>query len=128
MGQHWRFTGHPLVANHTDREGAKLSAELVDDDLSELVRNAVNVMDGEDLTHYVRWNFRNLLAALDPGDVEPAEYMALNVVLAKAMSRKLGAADSTQAAAVVGVLTDSRLRLVPPMRQPRSETAAGDSG
>lgn len=66
-----------------------MTAKAVNDDLSQLVKNAVNVIDDDGLADYVRWNFINLLDALDPEDIEPAEFMALNVVLAKAMSRKL---------------------------------------
>lgn len=58
-------------------------------DLTELVGNAVKVIAGDDLAHYVRWNFKNLLNELQPADIEPDEYMALNVILAKALSRKL---------------------------------------
>lgn len=83
------FTGHPQVTINFTHWGTTLSAELVNDDLSQLVKNAVNVVDGDELAHYVQWNFKQLLHHLRPHEINPNEYMALNVILAKAMSRKL---------------------------------------
>lgn len=85
-----------------------MSAEPVNDDLSQLVKNAVNVIDSDDLAEYVCWNFRNLLDGLDPDDIDPCEYMALNVILAKALSRKLALAELPRPAA--GRFTGSPLR------------------
>jgi hypothetical protein len=88
-----------------------LSAEhLNDDDLSELVRNAVAVVADVDLAEYVRWNFRNLLDGLDPDDIGPHEYMALNVILARALSRKLALAELPRSVPSAGRFTGSPLR------------------
>lgn len=73
-----------------------MAAEPLNDDLSELVSAAINVSSPNgrqgNMTHYLRWNFRNLLTELHPKDLTDDELMACNVVLAQAMARKLALA------------------------------------
>jgi hypothetical protein len=92
-------------------------------DLTELVGNAVKVIVDDDLAHYVRWNFKQLLNELQPEDIQPDEYMALNVILAKAISRKLALTGPGDTLRVPLVVPETELRR-PPLRVVTHNTTA----
>lgn len=98
----------PIFATHSG--GTAQLPSTARNDLTELVGNAINVIAGDELAHYVRWNFKQLLNELQPGDIDPDEYMALNVILAKAISRKLALAGPRHALGVPLVAAGPELR------------------
>lgn len=59
------------------------------DDLSQLVGAAVQVSNAGKLDQYLRWNLLNLLDELYEDDFTTEELMAINALLAQALSRKL---------------------------------------
>ncbi len=70
-----------------------MAAEPIRDSLSELVSAAVQVSAAGDLDHYLRWNLLNLLHELNEDDYTRDELMAMNVINAQALSRKLGVSE-----------------------------------
>lgn len=99
----------------------------VQGDLSQKVGDAIEYMgsNGADLDTHYTWLLGELLDRLGPSDLTPQEKIAVVAVLNTAHARKLSARNSAEATAKVGMLSQSRLRLVAPLRPPSAQRRFG---